>query len=117
MDLHGALSRLGLHEDLARETGERLAAACGHQDGLADLDAPALHPHAEYRMEHVAAREHCLVALAQADRVLAPIRRIGEADGIADARFLPEPVARNGGAPGGLDIMSERAGLRRREHR
>src|ERR1700716_3550933 len=69
-----------LPRHLARKLRQCLISPRRHQDRLADLDAPAVHPHAENRMQHVAGLEHIAVALAQADRVLAPIRRIADAD-------------------------------------
>ena len=60
-------------EYVARQVRQRLAARFGDEDGLADLDAPAIHPHAENGMQDMAL-QHGAVALPQADGMLAPVR-------------------------------------------
>src|SRR3954447_20944514 len=112
-----AAGRSGFDMDVSRELRQRLIALIGHQNGLADLDAPAVHPHAQDGMDDIARLKHRLVAGPQADRVLAPIRRIGDADGVADARFLLQPVTLDDLSPGGLDRFGGCSRPYRVEHR
>src|SRR6476646_5441421 len=62
--------------NLPREFRQRLTTGLGHEDGFADFDAPALHPHPQDGMNDIAGHEHSLVARPQADRMLTPVGRI-----------------------------------------
>src|SRR5258707_11926396 len=58
---------------------------------------------------------HGMCAGAQACVVLAPIWRVGKAEGVADAAFLADAVLGGDMPPGGLDILGPRPRLCRRK--
>src|SRR5690242_2787921 len=95
-----------LDDELFGEIVEGPPAGLGDEEGRRDLEAPALLPDAGNAVEGHAGLQHRLVAGAQARRVLAPIRRVCQAEGIADAALLLDAMLGDGPAPGGLDILS-----------
>src|SRR5882724_8700743 len=102
---------LSLDDETLGKIVESGAAVLGHDEGGRDLDAPARFPDAGNAMKGHVRLEHGLVAGPQARRVLAPIGRVGEAEGIADAAFLADAVFADDAAPGGLDVFRGGAGL------
>src|SRR5438445_5781633 len=85
-------SSSGLHDHVARKPRQDLRRTRGrHAKGLAELETPILAPHAEDHMKAHVGLEHGPIALAEARGALAPIRRIAEADRVADARALALP--------------------------
>src|SRR5262249_29058105 len=102
---------LAFYEQLTWHAAERLGALLGHPEAFADLDAPVGHPDRGDAVEGHIGLQHGLVAGAQAGGVLAPIRRIVAADGVADARFLLDAVPADDAAPGRLDLLAGGAGI------
>src|SRR5215475_1356471 len=103
--------------NLPREARQRFVAGLGHEDRLTDFDSPAVHPHSQYGMQDIAWSQHGLVALTQADRMLTPIWRIGDADRVADARLFLQAVSCNNGAPCRFDLLRRGAWLHRLQNR
>src|SRR5260221_12793993 len=81
-----------LHHETFGKVVEGGAAAIGDDEGGRDLDTPAVFPDTGNAVKGHVGLEHGLVAGAQACRVLAPIWRGGQAEGVADAAFLADSV-------------------------
>src|SRR5262245_44314143 len=114
---HWSSLTTSLDEQLPRHVAEELSARLGHAEAFADLDAPVVHPDAGDTVERHVRLQHRLVAGAKAGRVLAPIRRVIAADGIADARVLHDPMPGDDAAPGRLHLVAGGAWLHRRQRR
>src|SRR5215510_14752762 len=103
----------GDDDQLARHVAEAIASGVRHGERLRDRNAPFLQPNAGLDVEAHARLQNRLIAGTQADRALAPIRRIGQADRIADAAFLLESVAAQDRLPDGFDVFGRVARPRR----
>src|SRR5713226_4669569 len=103
------------HEQPAREVREHLMPGLSHSEAVAELEAPALHPHAEHEVEDHVRLQFSRVDFAQARGVVGPVGRVVHADRVADARWLGEAVLADGPGPRSRDIAAERAWLDRGE--
>src|SRR5438309_9339986 len=104
-----------LDEELAGTVREDLVARLGDTKRIAELEAPAFHPHPEHEMERHVRFHHGRVVLAKACRVVRPVRRIVHADRIPDARRLAEAGPIYCLAPRQLHVLAKRTRLHGRE--
>src|SRR5712691_9241139 len=111
------MARSLFHEQPAREVREHLMPGLSHPEAIAELEAPALHPHAEHEVEDHVRLHHRRVDVPQARRVVGPVGRVVHADRVADARRLGETVLADGLGPRGRDVPAERAWLHSRQRR
>src|SRR5438309_10469016 len=102
-------------EELPGKVREDLVPCLGDTKRIAELEAPAFHPHPEHEVEGHVRFHHGRVALAQTCRVVRPVGRIVHADRVADARRLAEAGSVYCLAPSQLDVLAKRAWLHGRE--
>src|SRR5215813_14290284 len=101
------------HDQVAGKTRQDFRSARGRDaEGLAELEAPVIAPHAEDHVKAHVGLEDRVIVLAEAGGPLAPIRRIAEADRIADARALGVSRALDHPAPGRLHLVTGASGAR-----
>src|SRR5438477_3457006 len=95
-------------EELPGKVREDLVARLGDTKRIAELEAPAFHPHPEHEVEGHVRFHHGRVVLAKTCRVVRPVRRIVHADRVPDARRFAEAGPVSGLAPRQLHVLAKR---------
>src|SRR3982075_2681755 len=80
-----------------------------HPEGLAELVAPALHPHAQHEVKGHVGNHDRGVAVSQAGRVVGPVRWVVDTDRISDPRWLDVAGASDRLAPSRRYVLAEGA--------